>query len=266
MFVLNPADIEEVAESMGVARSELEVPSSIILTFSRAVLDELKIICQNLKEWKWKGEMFSPYSSSRKSLKGSIDDLHNIAVFMPPMGASPLAAFCEELIYFGAEVIFLICASWGLGEKYLSKGQIQVPSFAIGFDGTSIHYGNRNYNIQSESKAFNALITALNKLGANWKKGGVGACEAIYCITPEMIDEFRKQGCLSMENGEVASLFSLAHKKKIPIGVLLQPYIDLEEGWSISYLDEEYSEICKVQARTAIEALKSLHSAQQRKG
>lgn len=258
MYVLNPSDIEKIAKSQGLTRYELEVPSMVILTFNNAILAELLNLCNDLEEWKWKGEIFSPYSSSRKSLKGSIDDLHDIAVFMPPMGASPLVAFCEELIYFGAKCITLICASWGLGEEYLAKGQIQLPSFAIGVDGTSIHYGNQNNDVKYESKSFDALTVALNKLGVNWKEGGVGTCEAIYRITPKMLDQFRNQGCISMDNGEVASLFSLAYKKKTPIGVLLQPYIDLKKGWNISYLDEEYSEICKVQARTAIEALNIL--------
>lgn len=258
MYLLNPSDIEKIAKSQGLPRSELEVPSMIILTFSKAILDELCNLCNDLEKWRWKGEMFSPYSSSRKSLKGSINDLHDIAVFIPPMGASPLVAFCEELIYFGAKYIILICASWGLGEEYLSKGQIQLPNFAIGIDGTSIHYGNLKNDVKHEPKAFNALTEALSKLGVNWKKGGVGTCEALYRISPKMADEFRKQGCLSMDNGEVASLYSLAHKKKIPIGVLLQPYIDLKNGWNISYLDEEYSEICRVQACTAIEAFNIL--------
>lgn len=258
MFALNPSDIEKVAKSRNITQSELRVPSSIILTFNRAVIDELSNLCDELKEWKWKGEMFSPYSSSRKSLIGSTGNLHEIAVFIPPMGASPLVAFSEELIYFGAKFIILLCASWGLGEEYLSKGQIQLPSFATGIDGTSIHYGNNNYNVMNEPKAFDALATALNKIGANWKKGGVGTYEAIYRLTIEIISNFRKKGCLSMENGEVASLFSLAKTQKIPIGVLLQPYIDLEKGWNISYLDEEYIETCKVQARAAIEALKIL--------
>ncbi|MFW9905054.1 MAG: hypothetical protein ACFFFH_12020 [Candidatus Thorarchaeota archaeon] len=258
MYILNPSDIEKIAKSRGLTRFELEVPSMIILTFCNAVLDELFNLCNDLEEWKWEGEMFTPYSSSKKSLKGSLDDLHDIAVFMPPMGASPLVAFCEELVYFGAKFLILICASWGLGEEYLSKGQIQLPSFSIGVDGTSIHYGNQKYDVKCESKSFNALTVALNKLGVNWKEGGVGTCEAIYRITPKMLNDFRKLGCLSMDNGEVASLFSLAHIKKTSIGVLLQPYIDLKSGWNFSYLDEEYSEICRVQARTAIEAFNIL--------
>ncbi|MFX0210214.1 MAG: hypothetical protein ACFFDT_29810 [Candidatus Hodarchaeota archaeon] len=258
IFKISPSDVEKIAISQGMTRSDLKVPSSIILTFNRAILEELVKLCPNLVDWKWKGEIFSPYSTSRKSLKGSIEDSFDIAVFMPPMGASPLTAFSEELIYFGANFIVLTCASWGLGKDYLSKGQIHLPNFAIGIDGTSIHYGNKNWRIMSEPTAFNVLSKALDKVGANWKTGGVGACEAIYRITPELTNEFREKGCLSMENGEVASLYSLAQTYKIPVGVLLQPYLDLEEGWNVKYMNEKYIESCKMQARAALEAFKIL--------
>jgi uridine phosphorylase len=258
MFKVNPSDVEKAAKSQGMTHSELRVPSSIILTFNRAIIEELVRLCHNLKDWEWKGERFSPYSSSQRSLKGSIDNSFDIAVFMPPMGASPLTAFSEELIYFGAKFIILVCASWGLGEDYLLKGQIHLPNFAIGIDGTSIHYGNKNWRIMNEPRAFNALSNALDRVGANWKTGGVGACEAIYRITPKLMNEFREKGCLSMENGEVASLYSLTQTYKIAIGVLLQSYLDLEEGWNVEYMDEKYIESCKMQVQAAIEAFKIL--------
>ena len=146
------------------------------------------------------------------------------------MGASPLIALCEEMIYLGAEIMFLACASWGLGEKYLQKGQVHLPSFAVGIDGTSPHYGNKDQKVVCETWCRDALATALNELDTSWNEGGVGSCEAIYQITEEMMSEFRDKGCLSIENGETAALYSLAQWRDMPIGVLLQPYIDLEKG------------------------------------
>lgn len=257
MFAITPKDIEKEAISQGISCSELYVPPLVILTFSNYVLEELSKLC-GLKDWTWAGSNFSPYAQPNKCLRGKIKNNHDIAVFFPPMGASPLAAFCEELIFFGAKVILLVCASWSLGEKYLKKGQIHLPSFAIGIDGTSPHYGNKNWKITNEPCAFKALSAVLKTLDVNWKEGGVGSCEAIYRITPELMDDFRMQGCISMENGEVAALYSLAKEHKLPIGVLLQPYIDLEKGWNSSYLDDTYKETCKIQALVAVEALKNL--------
>lgn len=61
-----------------------------------------------------------------------------------------------------------------------------------------------------------------------------------------------------MENGETAALFALARAHDFPIGVLLQPYIDLEQGWSLSYMGDKYRESGRLQVRVAVEASKAL--------
>jgi len=256
MFLINPDDVEREALAQVVSRPELEVPPLVFLTFNRPVVEELTRLCE-LEEWEWAGTKFTPYSPPSKSWRGKLDE-EGIAVFVPSIGASPLIAFCEELIHFGAQVIFLLCASWGLGRAYLEEGEIHLPSFAVGMDGTSPHYGNRDWRAEAEPRAFKALASALDAVGAVSKEGGVGSCEAFYRITPELADEFREQGCLSMENGEVAALYSLARERDIPIGVLLQPYIDLEQGWRISYLGGKYVESGGLQAQAAIEAARIL--------
>lgn len=256
MFIITPGHVEKEAIAQGISPKELKVPQLAILTFNRGILDELTRICE-LKEWDWPGAKFSPYYSTYKSWKGTTDT-NEVGAFFPPMGASPLVTFCEDLIHYGAKAIFLLCASWGLGRDFLRAGQIHLPSFAVGIDGTTPHYGNKDFRVEYEPGAFKALATALNTIGADWKEGGVGACEAFYRITPDLIDNFRKQGCLSMENGETSALYCLAKERDITVGVLLQPYIDLEQGWKISFMGERYKETCRLQARAAIEALKVL--------
>jgi hypothetical protein len=61
-----------------------------------------------------------------------------------------------------------------------------------------------------------------------------------------------------MENGEVAAPYSLARERDIPIGVLLQPYIDLDGGWRISYMGETYAESGSLHVQAAIEASRIL--------
>lgn len=257
MFVINPEDVEREALAQGISRIELEVPSLVFLTFNQCILEEFSRVCK-LKDWEWPGGRFSPaYSHFYKSWRGTIDP-NDIGVFFPPMGASTLVSFCEELIFYGAGVIFLLCASWGLGKEYLQEGQIHLPSFTVGMDGTSPHYGNRDWKTGAEPRAFKALATALDSVGADWKEGGVGSCEAFYRITPELADGFRQQGCLSMENGETAALYCLSKERDIPIGVLLQPYIDLEKGWRISFMGEKYKETGRLQVHAAIEATRIL--------
>lgn len=257
MFMIRPQDVKDNAVARGASAEALAVPETVIITFNRPIMGELTRLC-NLEVWDWGAAKYLPYGSPQSCLKGKRDEVE-LALFVPPMGASPIAAFCDELIVFGAKTIFLLCASWSLGEEYLRKGQIHVPSYAVGVDGTSCHYGNTGYKIEAEPKGFSALVHVLGREGVEWKQGGVGCCEAFYRITREMVEDYRKQGCLSMENGEVAALYSLAQLRGIHAGVLLQPYIDLERGLDVSYVDEKYQETCIKQARIAIKALKRLH-------
>ncbi len=259
MFLINPADVEKEALALGVNESALRVPRLVFLTFNQSVLEELSQLADT-QEWEWPAAQFTPaFSPLFKGWRGKLHD-EEIAVFVPHMGPSTLASFCEELIHYGAKVIFLLCASWGLGESYLGEGQIHLPGFALGIDGTSPHYGNTEGKVEAEPRAFRALAAALEQVNVNagWKQGGVGSCEAFYRITPQLADTFREQGCVSMENGETAALYALAGAHDIPIGVLLQPYIDLEEGWSLSYMGEKYKEAGKLQVHAAVEASRSL--------
>jgi uridine phosphorylase len=257
MYLINPADVEEQALAQGVERKTLEVPRLVFLTFNQVVLRELADLAHT-EEWAWPAARYTPaFSPLFEGWRGQIGE-EEIAVFVPHMGPSTLASFCEELIHYGARVVFLLCASWGLGKSYLDQGEIHLPSFAVGIDGTSPHYGNDDWRVEAEPRAFRALSAALDQLGATWKEGGVGSCEAFYRITPELAGGFREQGCLSMENGETAALFALARAHEIPIGVLLQPYIDLEQGWSLSYMGDKYRESGRLQVRAALEASKAL--------
>jgi uridine phosphorylase len=257
MYLITPSDAEREALAHGIQSSALKVPRLIFLTFNQAVIQEL-IALSHMEQWDWPAGQFSPaFSPLFKGWRGKIDD-EEIAAFIPHMGASTLASFCEELIHYGALVIFLLCASWGLGKEYLAEGEIHLPSFAVGIDGTTPHYGNTVGRLDAEPIALEALAAALDQEGATWKQGGVGSCEAFYHITPSIADAFRRQGCLSMENGETAALFALARTHQIPIGVLLQPYIDLEQGWRLSYMGERYREAGRLQARAAAEASRVL--------
>jgi uridine phosphorylase len=257
MYLINPGDVEKQAVAQGVDTSTLRVPRLVFLTFNQTVLGELADLART-EEWEWPAAQFTPaFSPLFKGWQGRIGE-EEIDVFVPHMGPSTLASFCEELIHYGARVIFLLCASWGLGESYLGRGEIHLPTFAVGIDGTSPHYGNTEGRVEAEPQAFRALAAALDEIGAAWKQGGVGSCEAFYRITPQLADRFREQGCLSMENGETAALFALARAHDVPIGVLLQPYIDLEQGWSLDYMGDEYRESGRLQARAAAQASKAL--------
>ncbi len=69
-----------------------------------------------------------------------------------------------------------------------------------------------------------------------------------------MVEEFRAQGCLCMENGEASTLFAMARTLGVPAGVLFQPYIDLLQGWNPNRLDHRYRAACRLQAEVLLDA------------
>jgi hypothetical protein len=100
-----------------------------------------------------------------------------------------------------------------------------------------------------------ALAAVCRERGATVHVGGNAACEALYRITPEMAEEFRRQGCLCMENGEASTLFAMACALNILGGVLFQPYIELAQGWNPALLcDQRYRDACRLQAEVVLEA------------
>ncbi|TFF93225.1 hypothetical protein EU546_06480 [Candidatus Thorarchaeota archaeon] len=250
MYAVNPLQLETEAAKAGIESSELEVPPRVILTFSKIIADELTRI-HDLEEWKWPVPRVSPYASPRKLLRGRIES-NEIAVVFPPMGASPLAALCEELIHFGCSAIILACASWSLGDDILPRGTIHLPTFATGIDGTSPHYGNTTANVSPKEQTLQIMRETMATEEIESKEGGVGSFEAIYRIRESDIEQFRMQGCLSVENGEVATLYSISHVLDVPIGVLLQPYLDLRDGWTLGYMDEKYRSTCILQANLSV--------------
>lgn len=49
-------------------------------------------------------------------------------------------------------------------------------------------------------------------------------------------------------------MYALAKERYIQIGVILQPYIDLEGEWSTSLTGEDPVETCRLQVHAAVEA------------
>ncbi|NIP41220.1 MAG: hypothetical protein GWN61_00730, partial [candidate division Zixibacteria bacterium] len=95
-YMLHPGDIEKNALRLGVSPDDMCVSGTTILTFNEAILESLRVSC-NLRERRVLNSTLSPYAFPMRSLEGTFEG-QSLSVLIPPMGASPIAAFCEELI------------------------------------------------------------------------------------------------------------------------------------------------------------------------
>jgi uridine phosphorylase len=170
------------------------------------------------------------------------------------MGASPLACVIEDLVACGVQAVFLVCAAWSLGTP-VQFGDLIVPSFSLGFDGTSIHYGNTQGEARAPSPVVRALTTACLARRAPVHVGGNATCEALYRVTPKMAAQYRRRRCLCMDNGEATTLLAATSALGVLGGVLFQPYVDLIQGWEpVRLHDRRYRDTARLQAEVVLEA------------
>jgi uridine phosphorylase len=251
-FLVTPEQTLRAARLAGVRPEDLDLAGIAVVTFSKCVVDRLHELA-TLRDTMWISAHHHPYAAARVVRRGEYRGV-GVTVIVPPMGASPLACILEDLVASGAQVVFLVCAAWSLGPP-VEFGDLIVPAVSVGFDGTSIHYGNQSGRVQVQPEVLEALVGAGQTQDAQVRVGGNSTCEALYRITPGMVNAFRRQGCICMDNGEASTLFAAARTLGVPGGVLFQPYIDLARGWDPSQMDgARYSNACLIQADVALDA------------
>jgi uridine phosphorylase len=250
--LIRPDQTLSVARQAGLGDAELKMTGMAVLTFSKAVVHRLEELCQ-LRDAEWLSPAHHPYAAPHVVKRGRFQGM-DICVLVPPMGASPLACILEDLVACGVDIVFLVCASWSLGPP-VQLGDLIVPNFSAGPDGTSIHYGNDQGKVDAQSRVVDALVEGCKALSARYHTGGNGTCEAFYRIKPQMAERFRKNNCLCMDNGEANTLIAVAQTLGVWGGVLFQPYIELAAGWNPNFLrTEEYQNTCRIQAEVVLHA------------
>jgi len=250
--LITPEQTLSAARQAGLGDEVLKLSGVGVLTFSKAVVDRLQELC-GLKDASWIAPQHHPYAAAHIVKRGAFEGL-DVIVLAPPMGGSPLACVIEDLIACGVQAIFLVCAAWSLGPP-VQFGDLIVPPVSLGPDGTSIHYGNEERAARPVPAVVEALAVTCQEKGIRYHVGGNATCEAMYRITSEMVEEFRRQRCLCMDNGEASTLFAVTRTLDVPGGVLFQPYLELSRGCEPARLrDERYRDTCYLQAEVVLEA------------
>lgn len=251
-YLVTPEQTRSAARQAGLSGDALDIGGIAVLTFSKAIGNRMEELC-DMADFEWLSPLHHPYAAPRIVKRGVFDGL-GVTVLVPPMGASPLSCVVEDLAACGVQAVFLVCAAWSLGPP-VQFGDLIVPTFSVGQDGTSIHYGNTQGEVHATPEVVSALTGACLSLDVRHHVGGNGTCEALYRITPDMAADFRHRGCLCIDNGEASTLLAATRSLNILGGVLFQPYIELALGWDPARLrDERYGESCRLQAEVVLEA------------
>ena len=255
-FCLSSEDVVNVAiEFSEKNKKEFEVDPCVFLIFSRSLLEYLNDKAK-LEAYEWLMP-FHPYAGPEKIFRG---EYHNIpiTVLIPPMGASPIASITEDLIYCGAKVILLVCGSWGIGKEVKLLDYI-IPTHGLGPDGTSIHYGRRTEEeIEIDKDVIDILVEESRKRTENYHIGKNYSKEAFYTITEEEVFNLQKEGCISMENGELNVLATICKQKNVKFGSIFYSYYNPLEGWKIPWIEDQYKDCVQLEGKIALATLEKI--------
>ncbi len=181
-WLITPEQTLSAARQAGLGDGELKLGGVAVLTFSKAVVDWLQALC-GLEDTAWITPYHHPYAAAEIVKRGAFEGI-DVTVLVPPMGASPLACIVEDLVACGVQAIFLVCAAWSLGSP-VQFGDLIVPAFSVGPDGTSIHYGNTS-----------AKFTLIRSWSRSWRRPAANG----------------EQGCMWAETRPVRRCIALRHR------------------------------------------------------
>ncbi|MFX0043154.1 MAG: hypothetical protein ACFE8L_09595 [Candidatus Hodarchaeota archaeon] len=246
--------IKEAVSSSKKKREDFNVDPYIILFFSGFLLEYLKKEA-NVEQIEWLAP-YHPYAAA-KLFKGAYQGIP-ITAISPPMGASPISSITEDLITCGANVILLVCGAWGIGRN-IKLLEYLIPTHAIGFDGTSIHYGRElDEELEIEPSIVKILVEETKKRTKKYHIGKNFSKEAFYTITREEIGKLQNKGVISMENGELNVLATICKLKGLKFGAIFYSYCNLLEGWRVPWGNEKYRECVYLETEIALSTIKKM--------
>ncbi|MFW9818077.1 MAG: hypothetical protein ACFFE5_00590 [Candidatus Thorarchaeota archaeon] len=251
-FCLTSKDVVQAAMiNSNKTMKDFEVDQYVMIIFSGGLLNYLKEKI-DLKESDWLLP-FHPYGGG-KLHRGTYEGV-SISIILPSMGASIMASIAEDLIFCGAKTILLVCGSWGIGKKVKLLDYI-IPTNSFGPDGTSIHYGRKfNEEVELNKELIDIFKKETKKRTENYHVGKNYSKEAFYQIEKQEIFNLQKEGCISMENGELNVLATICNKNKIKFGAIFYSYYNPLEGWSISWKDDRYKECVTLEGDIALKII-----------
>jgi uridine phosphorylase len=233
---------------------DFKVEKYAIVFFSTYFLEYLRKNFQ-VNEDPW----LSPYHPYASSMLYRIQ-FKNVkaCAICPPMGASSMACVVEDLIYNGATLILLACGAWGIKED-INLLDFMIPTHTLGYDGTSVDYSRSDgQEIPVSKKTFDVIKENVLKEAVQCHIGKNCSKEAFYKINKDFIFKAQKMGCISMENGELNIIATIANNKNVQCGALLYNYFNPLQGWKIPWLNKRYREVVFRQCKIALSVIESI--------
>ena len=149
----------------------------------------------------------------------------HLCITMPFCTSPGAAGTIEELHAMGCNK-FVVCGGAGALVKGSKVGEIIIPISAVRDEGASYHYVKPSREIACHGATVEAAISILTKMGVPFVTGKTWTTDAMYRETPDMIEQRRNEGCVTVEM-EAAGFFAVSKYYDIPLVQLLYAGDDL---------------------------------------
>lgn len=205
---------------------DFEPTQSVVFLFNPKLMKHIQKKYNPKKVHDFQGDLYLVSKNKKKVLI-----MGNFGI-----GAPVTVANMEELIAFGIKR-FLIVGRAGCLQSYLPTGQFVVCDRAIRDEGTSHHYlKNAKYSYASPELVKKTTKTFLRH-GTPFSLGTTWTIDAPYRETKKEVDQYRKQGALTVEM-EAASVFAVAQVRHVQAGAIFTVSDHLgETKWTPKFED-----------------------------
>lgn len=210
--VLNPVDLIEYGKDLH-GREAPRIPPYCVLAFFKEMYEHVEKTFhpEVIHYFSEKNPMFDPIHIF--DYKGV-----DIAFVFPGIASPQAAAILEFMIAFGGEH-FISIGGVGTLSADIKRGEIILPTKALRDEGTSFHYEKPSRYSYPSDLMLEYLRKSLKENDVPYREGGTWTTDAFFRETVEKVEEFHKEGCLTVEM-EASALFSVAKCRRKHIGGL----------------------------------------------
>jgi uridine phosphorylase len=211
--VLNPIDLIDYGKEIH-GREAPEIPPYCVLAFFKEMYEYVE-------------KTFDPdvihYFSEKNPMFGPIHVFDyegvDIAFVFPGIASPHAASILEFMIAFGGEY-FISIGGAGTLSKDIKRGDIVLPTMALRDEGTSFHYQEPSRYSYPSGLMLEYIRKSLGENNVSFREGGTWTTDAFFRETVEKVEEFYREGCLTVEM-EASALFSVAKYRNKHIGGLI---------------------------------------------
>ena len=190
-----------------VGRMPQVMPQSIVLCYSKRLIDEI----QNIHQISVIPGIFDNVGTKLYSVGGTDDKVGILAGF--GVGAPSTVMHMEELIAWGARRFVILGMAGGLNGK-LRPGDIVVCNKSIRDEGTSHHYVKNSKYAFATKDLMEVLFESLSKTFRKVYKGSSWTIDAPYRETVKELIHYRSDGVMTVEM-ESSAVFAVGQVRGV---------------------------------------------------